>query len=668
MASGSGARRRHQVVTLQAGTRANYYGAHFWNLLDERIAASNRAADARAPVVEPWQWFRETRSGVCGGQVYAAPRCVVVDAATALGALSRHGQVEGPAEPSDGAVGAWRGSVERVQLAAPVRQHEFVRDLHEDGDDGDDGVDDDDRESHERGRSREEHGARAYHFEHSVEYWSDYLQVHLHPRSFIEAPRLSADAGDDPLAPAPAMLFSAGERDTRLVRDIVERLRYFAEECDALGGFCVPVENDTACAGVVSSVLEHVADEFGGKTSVTVLGMDAAGVAATTTAAAVAREAWPRCLTEAMLFRACARYANDHAVYVPLRAHGVRDAFARGARDSQRHDHRSLSSSSWSGAGEAFFDTAVFASATLAYAGEDVDLLMHGGGGGEQDTWPVSARRRVMCDLCVAYPTEAVEAVASGRGGERERGASRKSERRWPLSSVSPRIDWCDERLGWARSRRRGVVASYGGAAAAESDGGEDEDEEEEDEDVEEESRARASSLYRRYRRAMRRHLAGRDNDSGSGSGSGVPYAYRDRRDMLDLPLPFPRALLPPSPLSPACTGAPAMCVDARRGRNNRGSPDDEVDDNARRRLCCATRAEQSLRTGRDIEVWSRVVGSAANTSVRSGGSDGVHPATAAASASMRRAFGASRDVGIERDEVEEAAEELRIVAEAYLQ
>ncbi|KAG7256237.1 LOW QUALITY PROTEIN: hypothetical protein CRUP_001390, partial [Coryphaenoides rupestris] len=103
---------------------------------------------------------------------------------------------------------------------------------------------------------------RSYALEGSVRVWSDFLRLHLHPRTVSvihqynhdgEAHRLEAFGQGLPLLQG------------SVLEDLEDRLHFFTEECDHLQGFQVLCDMTNGFSGLGSKVTELLHDSYSGK-------------------------------------------------------------------------------------------------------------------------------------------------------------------------------------------------------------------------------------------------------------------------------------------------------------------------------------------------------------------------------------------------------------------
>ncbi|NWI72666.1 MSTO1 protein, partial [Dryoscopus gambensis] len=97
----------------------------------------------------------------------------------------------------------------------------------------------------------------------SVHLWSDYLTVHLHPKSLYVIRQYLHD-GDCGCLEA----FGQGEsllQDPTCIEELEDRLHFYVEECDYLQGFQVLCDLHSGFSGVGAKVTELLHDEYSRK-------------------------------------------------------------------------------------------------------------------------------------------------------------------------------------------------------------------------------------------------------------------------------------------------------------------------------------------------------------------------------------------------------------------
>ncbi|XP_063041591.1 protein misato homolog 1 isoform X2 [Engraulis encrasicolus] len=107
-----------------------------------------------------------------------------------------------------------------------------------------------------------ERAKKTYSLEGSVKVWSDFLRLHLHPRTISvihqynhdgEAGRLEAFGQGEALCKGP------------LLDELEDKLHFFTEECDYLQGFQVLCDVYDGFSGLGSKVTELLQDSYGGR-------------------------------------------------------------------------------------------------------------------------------------------------------------------------------------------------------------------------------------------------------------------------------------------------------------------------------------------------------------------------------------------------------------------
>ncbi|NXG39192.1 MSTO1 protein, partial [Dromaius novaehollandiae] len=97
----------------------------------------------------------------------------------------------------------------------------------------------------------------------SVQVWSDYLKVHLHPKSIFVIQQYNHDGESGCLE-----AFGQGEslmQDPVCLEELEDRLHFFVEECDYLQGFQVLCDLHNGFSGVGAKMTEMLHDEYSGK-------------------------------------------------------------------------------------------------------------------------------------------------------------------------------------------------------------------------------------------------------------------------------------------------------------------------------------------------------------------------------------------------------------------
>lgn len=293
---------RGQLVTIQLGGYANHVGAHFWNLQDE-------AFSVESPTYDSSVLYRvgETPKG----DASYVPRVVTLDFRGHLGSDIREGALYGLAPAQQraeaGDASLWAGGM-HVIAQNPVNHSEYIQSLWdeemENSDRGD--KDEEDEQENEEVRRLEEKGDQEDHMpqddkhdeesapdetppeaqtneekktmhaseiERGARFWTDYCKSFFHARSHIE---LNTMQRFD--------CFPLGEEALRTMdqgEELLDQIRWFAEECDTLQGFVIPADFDAGFGACAKHVLTEISD-FYPRTSSTVFALSPPSLAAPT--------------------------------------------------------------------------------------------------------------------------------------------------------------------------------------------------------------------------------------------------------------------------------------------------------------------------------------------------------------------------------------------------
>ncbi|CAL8299000.1 unnamed protein product [Lota lota] len=248
-----------EIVTLQLGHYSNFVGTHWWNLQDASL--SEELGEINSDVA-----FREGRT--IDGQVTYTPRLIAMDLKGSLQTLRQEGCLYSTNKESSTI--SWEGAITMHQ-ESPVSKNPFLLDLdkletgvllaqddfnntdkaHGSGAFGADSV-----------NRQLERVAKSYALEGSVRVWSDFLRIHLHPRTISVIHQYNHDGETHRLE-----AFGQGEPllQGSLLEDLEDRLHFFIEECDNLQGFQVLCDLTNGFSGLGSKVTELLQDSYGGK-------------------------------------------------------------------------------------------------------------------------------------------------------------------------------------------------------------------------------------------------------------------------------------------------------------------------------------------------------------------------------------------------------------------
>ncbi|KAG0571172.1 hypothetical protein M758_6G207800 [Ceratodon purpureus] len=252
-----------EVVTVQLGGFANYVGSHFWNFQDEALGADEDGLVGLDMNV----LYRvgETRQGI---GTYT-PRLLAFDLRGSLGAVRAAGSLyERSPQFESSAVATWNGQTV-THRHEPIPKNDFLKSLDEESEGWSQpsvsgsgfqltNVADTTHSGNSVPSEETRESSFVQSLDDSVEYWTDYLKAHLHPRSVYELPNTFHGL-------TPFDNYSSGQgffKEQEQLEEVENRLRFFVEECDHLQGFQFMVDNSGGFAAVAADFLEAVGDEY----------------------------------------------------------------------------------------------------------------------------------------------------------------------------------------------------------------------------------------------------------------------------------------------------------------------------------------------------------------------------------------------------------------------
>ncbi|XP_066062884.1 protein misato homolog 1 isoform X2 [Chamaea fasciata] len=231
-----------EAVTLQLGHYSGCVGAHWWGLQAATLRSAPEPAELRAAAL-----LRFGRGP--GGTETPTPRLVALELKGGVGSLGPDGAGTEPPVTWDGAVADYRDRAPAGDCAP--RDTGSRR-----GDAAGDG-------KGNPGAARPGAAPAGSQDAPSVRLWSDYLNVHLHPKSVYVIRQYLHD-GDCGCLEA----FGQGEsllQDPACLEELEDRLHFYVEECDYLQGFQVLCDLHNGFSGVGAKVTELLHDEYSQK-------------------------------------------------------------------------------------------------------------------------------------------------------------------------------------------------------------------------------------------------------------------------------------------------------------------------------------------------------------------------------------------------------------------
>ncbi|XP_022346863.1 protein misato homolog 1 isoform X4 [Enhydra lutris kenyoni] len=254
-----------EVLTLQLGHFAGFVGAHWWNQQDAALCAPSEA-DAPPAELCPDVLYRAGRTPH-GRETYT-PRLILMDLKGSLSSLKQEGGLYGDAQ-LDAAI-AWQGKL-TTHKEELCPKNPYLQDLR-----SAEGVLSSDGiwrvKSIPNGKGPPPLATATapkplIPTESSIRVWSDFLRVHLHPRSICVIQKYNHDGEAGRLE-----AFGQGEsilKEPRYLEELEDRLHFYVEECDFLQGFQILCDLHNGFSGVGAKATELLQDEYSGRGIIT---------------------------------------------------------------------------------------------------------------------------------------------------------------------------------------------------------------------------------------------------------------------------------------------------------------------------------------------------------------------------------------------------------------
>ncbi|XP_004619350.1 protein misato homolog 1 [Sorex araneus] len=254
-----------EVLTLQLGHFSGFVGAHWWNQQD---AALGGQTDAKEPPGElcPDVLFRTGRT--LHGQETYTPRLILMDLKGSLSSLKQEGGLYHDRQ-LDAAI-AWQGKLTTYKEELSSKNPYLQDLLSAEGVLCSDGVWRVKSVPSSKGPpTLATCPASKPHLptEDSIHVWSDFLRVHLHPRSICMVQKYNHDGEAGRLE-----AFGQGEsilKEPKYLEELEDRLHFYVEECDFLQGFQILCDLHDGFSGLGAKAAELLQDEYSGRGIIT---------------------------------------------------------------------------------------------------------------------------------------------------------------------------------------------------------------------------------------------------------------------------------------------------------------------------------------------------------------------------------------------------------------
>ncbi|CAC5403744.1 unnamed protein product [Mytilus coruscus] len=294
-----------EIITLQIGHYSNFVGTHWWNIQESSFNYDPTKASEDKEVNHDILW-REGQT--LKGEITFTPRLIAFDLKGSLKTLKQEGILYDLNSQEEV---KWGGDV-NLHQSVPVPKNQFLQDLAakentvlvpEDVDQGEgDDIPDD-----ISAKEEEVFGRKLYDLDDSVSVWSDFMKVHIHPKSLHIINEYTKDSEIDKFD-----IYGCGKSvlsnyETR--SEMEDRIHFFTEECDSLQGFHILVDTYDGFGGLGTGLLEYLRDEFDSKSLMTF------GLTPADLPDSAPHERANRILNSAITYNNCSTYSS---LFTPL--------------------------------------------------------------------------------------------------------------------------------------------------------------------------------------------------------------------------------------------------------------------------------------------------------------------------------------------------------------
>lgn len=242
-----------EIITVQLGNYANFVGAHVWNL--QQTCFSYNRNDSRIPLEFNHDvFFREGKNP--RGQVTYTPRLLVADLQGGLGPLKS--DLYDPPSSAKEQI-SWSGKLS-IHKTEPVQKSSSSQSNDKESRSF---SSDEDKDVCRADISSASGAKEVSPADERVRYWTDFLKVDFHPKTVDLVHGYHHDSRDDPFD-----LYGLGIQcyEDHVWQDgFLDRLRWFAEDSDALQAFSIILDAHDGFSGLAGGLLEHLSDDYRSK-------------------------------------------------------------------------------------------------------------------------------------------------------------------------------------------------------------------------------------------------------------------------------------------------------------------------------------------------------------------------------------------------------------------
>ncbi|KAL1772303.1 misato-like 1 [Sigmodon hispidus] len=254
-----------EVLTLQLGHFAGFVGAHWWNQQDAALGLTTDGKESPGELC-PDVLYR-TGQTLHGRETYT-PRLILMDLKGSLNSLKEEGGLYKDQQLE--ATVAWQGKITTHKEEAYPKNPNLQDLLSAEGVLSNHGVWKAKPIQNGKGCPPVIPGTTLKPLiptENSIRVWSDFLRVHLHPRSICVIQKYNHDGETGRLE-----AFGQGEsvlKEPRYLEELEDRLHFYVEECDYLQGFQILCDLHDGFSGVGAKTAELLQDEYSGRGVIT---------------------------------------------------------------------------------------------------------------------------------------------------------------------------------------------------------------------------------------------------------------------------------------------------------------------------------------------------------------------------------------------------------------
>lgn len=235
----------NEIISLQFGNYSNYVGAHFWNIQESNFVYSGGDSSVKVPDINHDVLFREGINNQ--NRITFTPRMVLYDLKENINVFRNADGVKKVQEDKDSDLFTWSSGETEIIREDEIKTSEYINDL-----------DKTEIEQLEAELKKKQNIDKInylqndYDMEKQVNYWTDFLKMKYHDRSYNTLSQFQSSDKDNDDFELHHYGLNAVKEKNNFMDNFEDKLRHFSEECDHMQGFQLIIDSYNGFGGMAS--------------------------------------------------------------------------------------------------------------------------------------------------------------------------------------------------------------------------------------------------------------------------------------------------------------------------------------------------------------------------------------------------------------------------------